>query len=218
MHTAIDMKSATLGAWRTAALVDERFRDEAEAKLRARFAADPNVQFRARRINSAHAMRIPPRTVSLGSVLDFTTCLGDVRTRWDLELEGWAMLTDVGAFSMRKGVPGLYLVKPRRESVASDEPQGDGVRDYQKWHARDPAEVLEMEVADECPYLIGDVTQIGYRSDKWNKRGVDVDYDHDMTEHGKMPPQAWADSPDLQNATAVIIRGGDMQITVDGID
>jgi hypothetical protein len=159
---------------------------------------------------------IPARTVQLGRVLDMTTVLGELATTWDSELAGWVMLTDARAEQMRPGVAALYLV---RRVVDAGEPTATAAQEetYEMWHKREPGETLTLDVPDFCGVYIGTARVIGYDSDKWTKRGKSVHYEHDFRESGR-EPEVWADAENLAHARGVVIRGGDMRVTAEGID
>ncbi len=160
---------------------------------------------------------IPARTVQLGRVLDLTTVLGQHATTWDVEVKDWVMLTDARAEQMRPGNAGLYLV--RRELVLNATPKTTEAQDktYETWHDREPGEKLVLDVPDFCGLYLGNARVVGYASDKWTKRGDFVDYEHDFSESG-LEPEVWADAENLANARGVVIRGGDMRVTAQGID
>lgn len=95
----------------------------------------------------------------------------------------------------------------------------EGRRTYEQWHERQAAEVIEVDdLPDLIGVYVGRATRIGYSSDKWNKRGKMVDYEHDFTEGRHTAPECWADTAELADARALVIVGGDMRITEDGID
>ena len=75
-----------------------------------------------------------------------------------------------------------------------------------------------LDVPDAIEWRQGRVLRIGYRSDKWSRRGAMHDYDHDFTEAGHRPPLIYTNTQSLGRARAALITGGDMAITEGGID
>lgn len=163
--------------------------------------------------------RVPPVTVHFGTVLDLTLEQGDMRVRID-EWHGWHMLVAPNAFEAAPGRAKLYLVRGTLER--KDELEGDefdrAQTAYERWHQRDAKLVGDLEVPNDIDWRQGRVLRIGYRSDKWSRRGKGHDYDHDFTERGHSPPLIYTSARSLARARAAIIVGGDMAITEGGID
>jgi hypothetical protein len=134
------------------------------------------------------------------------------------------MCCDADAMEREPGTAALYLLrvssnKSRNSNGAKEDERADAETTYQEWHERAPSRVTH---AEDLPDLIGiycgRARRIGYRSDKWHKRGTTEDYDHDYTEPQYEMPEVWADNADLALANAIVIVGGNQRITADGID
>lgn len=213
--------------WRTVELVPANSEDRdvwsrevaaALSLVRKRFPAT-HYEHRTRTENPAQHHHIPPETVRIGEVLDLVTQLGPIRTTWDQELQGWHLLTDPDAMDLRPGEACLYLVRGDLSEPQQTEAGDHAVKTYQRWHERAPQMIGEIDaLPDLLGTYIGRALRIGYRSDKWAERGKANDYDHDFAERGHTPPEAWADTPDLERARAIVIVGGDMRVTEEGID
>lgn len=172
------------------------------------------------RVSSAPQHRIPARIVQLGTVLD---CVIEhaVDREWRLltvtEWKGWLVCANEACMGQAPGRARLILLpkrdvkKKRRPAVRSEL--------YNRWHKREPSEVvLDLEVPDSIAHVQGRCVRIGYRSDKWARRGASVDYEHDFRERGGAPPLLYTDSPALDHARAALLIGGSMRITEAGID
>ena len=188
------------------------------ARARQRF---PSSHYEHRTItkNPDQHHHIPPTTVRLGQVLDLVTQLGPVRTTWDVELAGWHMLADIDAMQRSAGTARLYLVRGELiEQTEAPPPEHAGAT-YEQWHDRAPHLIGELaELPDFIGTYLGRALRIGYRSDKWHEEGKGEDYDHDFTERRHTPPEAWSDTAELDKARAIVIVGGDMRITPEGIN
>ena len=164
--------------------------------------------------------RIPSITVHYGKVLDLMFEFGDQRvfvSQW----RGWHMLVAERALDTAPGRVKLYLVKGslgRRKLLQGDE--HDRAQDqYERWHQRDALQVGQIaNIPDAIDYRQGRVLRLGYRSDKWSRRGHMTDYDHDFTERGGMPPWLYTDTRNIERAHAAVIVGGSMAVTEGGID
>jgi len=157
--------------------------------------------------------RVPPVTVQLGTVLDLRIERGQTRTFID-DWAGWLLLTDERGMDSTR--PRLWLLPPTR---TGGEPGAEGTAagdTYDRWHKRPPATVEELHAPDEIGHLQGRVLAIGYRSDKWGRRGEVHDYDHDFTD-GKAP-KLYTSHASLETSVGAVIVGGDMRITERGID
>jgi hypothetical protein len=109
--------------------------------------------------------------------------------------------------------------KPSRHRNHHDGETADAAATFEAWHRREPSHVDTLDnLPDVIGVYIGRATRIGYRSDKWGKKGHAQDYDHDYTEPGYSPPEVWADRADLDQAHAIVIVGGNQRITPEGID
>jgi hypothetical protein len=164
-------------------------------------------------------MRIPATTVRIGSVLDLTFERGQERIRVD-EWHGWHVLIPENAFDVAPGRARIFLV--RGQLRGKEQLQGDELdraqTAYERWNQRDAMLVGELDVPDEINHRQGRALRIGYRSDKWSRRGTTHDYDHDFTERGHRPPLLYTNTPNLARARAALLVGGDMSITEGGID
>lgn len=211
------------GRWRPLAFwsgrsPNPRPRRDLELAHRRRFGPDAKaVEFRVRRRNPASHQHVPPETVLIGQALDLVTQLGDVRTTWDFEVRDWRMLCDPDAMDRRPGQAGLYLVRGKLATKRLRAiPAGEDT--YARWHEREFDSMKEIDAPDLLSVYVGRATVIGYRSDKWERRGNTHDYTHDFEERGHVAPEAWADNADLSKAKAVVLFGGTMRITEAGID
>lgn len=160
--------------------------------------------------------RVPARTVQLGTVLDLHLELNATQRAFVKEWSGWLMCIPEHGFELARGSSKLFLFKP----AELEQLEGMGaaaIRAYQRWHKRHPDAVESHEVPDHLGHLQGRVLRIGYRSDKWGARGNTIDYDHDFTERGALPPKLYTDSAELEQARGAVLVGGDMTITARGI-
>lgn len=163
------------------------------------------------------AYAIPGLTVHYGTVLDLQVEHRRVRelvTRW----KGWCMLVGENEMRAAPGRARLYLVRGKLTDTGRSKTKAIAIETYERWHERAPDLIGELTVADEISHRQGRVIRIGYRSDKWNRRGATVDYDHSFLEDGHRAPYLYTDAPSLSKATAAVIVGGDMAITEEGID
>lgn len=163
--------------------------------------------------------RIPATTVQLGTVLDIDVSDGALRLFID-DFKHWLMLTDANGMDAAAGRARLFLVAvPPRTVKLEREPGDRAAETFGRWHERDAHSVLELDgLPDAISYYQGRVTRIGYRSDKWHKRGAKVDYDHDCRENGARPPKLYTSHADIARARAAVIVGGSMHITERGIE
>jgi len=163
---------------------------------------------------------VPGLTVLYGSVLDLTIATRDLRILID-EWHGWQMLVSERAMSSAPGRAKLYLVKGairNRAPLMGDE-HDRAQEQYERWHLRDAESLGEIiDIPGTIAYRQGRVMRIGYRSDKWTRRGKHRDYDHDFTEDGHRPPWLYTNTRNIERARAAVIVGGDMAITEGGID
>ena len=161
--------------------------------------------------------RAPASTAMLGHVLDLQFELEGLRTvvtQW----AGWAMLADPDAMERSPGRARLYLVPFRPEGTHTVLAGAAAEETYQRWHSRNPKRRLVLDVPDAIGCFQGRVLRIGYRSDKWSRRGRVHDYDHDFREGGALAPLLYTDSRALERARGAVIVGGDMRVTPRGID
>lgn len=164
---------------------------------------------------------VPPETVLLGFVLDLVVedSAGEVRLAID-EWHGWAMVTTPGGMDATAGRARLYLLdrgETRDEGdLDAGKPRLLASDTYARWHRRGAERLLELTVPDTIGYPQGRVRRIGYRSDKWSKRGEFEDYEHDFPEGEE--PLLYTDTEFLDDAHAALLVGGQMRITEGGID
>jgi hypothetical protein len=164
---------------------------------------------------------VPKTVVQLGTVLDLSTVRGRARTLWEgSDVGGMLLCTSARGMDGAPGRAPLYLLRVDRR-LNPDNPPGEtaAADTYERWHERAPDGIAELDgLPDDLPHYIGRALRVGYRSDKWGKRGEVKDYDHDYTEPGYAPPGVWADDPDLSKARAILVRGGNQRVTEEGID
>jgi hypothetical protein len=159
---------------------------------------------------------VPPVTVALGKVLDAVIELNGERymvKRW----RGMHMLTDPQALESNR--PRLYLVRGKMQAQVRLEPgayAGKASDTYAGWHRRENEKVGELDTKP-AKYRQGRIVVIGYRSDKWGRRGEAHDYSHDFFEDNGRPPLVYTDSRTLDAARTVVIVGGSMRVTPEGI-
>lgn len=152
----------------------------------------------------------------LGTVLDAVIEIRGQRhtvKRW----HGMKLLTDPDAIDRAR--PKLYLVRGRLERPTRLEPGADAgaaSRTFEGWHQRENDLVGELETK-AAKYAQGRMVVIGYRSDKWERKGKAHDYSHDFFEDGGRPPLVYTDTRDLEAARTVVVVGGSMRVTRAGI-
>lgn len=163
---------------------------------------------------------IPGLTVLYGTVLDLTFASGEYRvlvTEW----RGWQMLVGERAMLAAPGRAKVYLVRgaiTKRAALQGDE-HDQAQEQYERWHQRDAATLGEIDrLPDTISHCQGRVLRLGYRSDKWSRRGKHRDYDHDFTEGAHSPPLLYTSARSVERSKAAVIVGGDMAITEEGID
>lgn len=159
--------------------------------------------------------RIPARVVQLGSVLDCVVMHGG-RLLTITEWKGWLLVASEGCFDVAPGRARLFLL-PARDKEQLDAPD-ESHPDYDRWHKRDSRTLYTVEVPDSVEVKYGRCVRIGYRSDKWHRRGRTVDYEHDFAEGGRRAPLLFCDAAHVRNASAAVITGGDMRVTEAGLD
>lgn len=160
--------------------------------------------------------RVPDVTVALGTVLDCTIGEGDRRVFVD-EWEGFHLLTNEGAFDNAPGRARLYFVKGAMAALPAKPADFKGSRDFKYWSERDPDRMGELNTKP-CKYVQGRLLRLGYRSDKWHRKGKTEDYDHDFLEDGGAAPLVYTSAPTLAASVCVVVVGGSMRITEGGID
>lgn len=164
------------------------------------------------------AHKVPDVAMKLGTVLDCMVAEGRHRHHVS-EWRGFQLLTDYDAFERSSPHCHLYLVRGRlgalkgRPSRAKLEHAADG---YDRWHKRDPARIGELDTG-VGRYPQGRLVRIGYRSDKWAKRGKATNYDHDFLEDDGTAPLVYTSARTLGASTTIVVVGGSMLITAAGI-
>lgn len=163
---------------------------------------------------------IPALTVQYGTVLDVLFAVGNQRitvTEW----RGWHMLVSEHAMDTAAGRAKLFLVRgtiSKRKLLRGDE-HDRAQEQYERWHQRDARALGELKnLPDSIGHRQGRVLRIGYRSDKWGRRGATNDYDHDFLEDGGKAPWLYTNTARIEAARAAVIVGGSMAITEGGID
>lgn len=168
-------------------------------------------------MSSTVVYRYPPTSVRLGFVLDLTIEPNpDARVRID-DWDGWLMCCGENGFELPPGRAKLYLFAPAPDDSAKRRDYSAATRAYELWHKREAERVDVHEVPDRVKCCQGRVLRIGYRSDKWGRRGKAYDYDHDFCERDGLPPLLYTDVADIGKARGAVIVGGDMTITQEGI-
>lgn len=154
-------------------------------------------------------------TASLGTVLDCTIADGQQRVFVD-EWKGYQLLTNATAFENLPGKAKLYFVRGELADTLRDPHAHPAARARKYWTEREPDGVGELETSP-CSHLQGRLVRLGYRSDKWHRKGKTEDYDHDFLESG-MAPLVYTSAPSLAASRCVVVVGGSMRVTKDGID
>lgn len=162
------------------------------------------------------ARKVPALTVKLGTVLDAVIEVGGKRhtvTKW----AGMQLLTDANA--MERARPCLYLVRgklAKTHKLAADADAGPASDTYGLWHQRDHDLVGELDTSP-APHRLGRMVLIGYRSDKWSRKGKHSDYSHDFFEDNGTPPLVYGSAKTLDASRTVVVVGGSMKVTDRGI-
>lgn len=166
---------------------------------------------------SGAVYKYPPTTVKLGFVLDMQLEPNpEVRLRIE-EWRDWLMACGENGFELPPGRGKLFLFAPVELDDASRRDMSAATRAYERWHRREAGRVDMYDVPDELAHLQGRVLRIGYRSDKWGRRGSEHDYDHDFCEGDALPPLLYTDKKNLSDSRGAVLVGGDMVITEGGI-
>jgi len=160
--------------------------------------------------------RFAAQTVALGTVLDLSIAPSARERIFVTEWRGWWLLTTPDAMDRAPGYARLFLAAGRAERT-DEAPNGAAAETFTAWHARDADRVVELEVPSRLPHVQGRLLRLGYRSDKWARRGQWDDYEHDFSERGGAPPLLYTDRADIEDSSAALVVGGDMVITERGI-
>lgn len=159
---------------------------------------------------------VPAVTTQLGTVLDCVVRVEGGTLLTIDEWRGWLLLTDENALERQR--PKLYLVAPRElNEPAPRKNYEPATATYEGWHKRRGLEVRVYDVPPRFPWLLGRAQRIGYRSDKWRRRGKPVDYEHDFNEGGGVPPLVYLSARGLAQARGAVLVGGSMKVTERGI-
>lgn len=168
----------------------------------------------------ARPYRPPEVAVKLGTVLDLVVEDRDVRL-FLRDWGGWQLLTDEDGMEREPGRARLYLFAGKLELDGELEPDDlpEAAATHVAWNQREADKVGTLrEIPDEIGWYQGRVLEIGYRSDKWARKGKTHDYHHIFTEHGAQPPRLYTNTKNIDRARAAVITGGDMSVTPEGID
>ncbi len=164
--------------------------------------------------------KIPRVVESLGTILDLTVTHGAHRLRID-EWKAWQLLAPVDAMHRTHGAGKLYLVAHELgddfDPTTTERLLQQCGETYGVWHQRDAERVRKLETGNGAGVLLGRVERIGYRSDKFGRRGRTHDYDHDFRERGGKPPKLWIDAKTIGAAKTAVISGGDFVVRAEGI-
>lgn len=161
--------------------------------------------------------RIPATTVQFGTVLDLQVePNASTRIRVD-DWAGWLLCAGENGFELAPGRCKLFLFPAAPRDGAPGTDYRAATTGYERWHKRPAARVDIHDVPAHLGCCQGRVLRIGYRSDKWGRRGAYHDYDHDFCESDGMPPLLYTDTASLAGASAAVLVGGDMVIREDGI-
>lgn len=197
-----------------------------------RHGVSPEYGLRSRRTreHEGELLELPEESIKYGTALDLRVELAEHHDVNDKCVEvdftpdaadGWLMLTTPDAFDLQPGDSALYLVRGELSRGFTREDVSDkSAENYQRWHKRPPVGVRETsdDLPAAAPFYMGEAITIGYRSDKWRERDNAVDYTHDFLEGDHEPPEVWADVPDFDKAQLIVVTGGTMSITEEGID
>lgn len=160
--------------------------------------------------------RVPPHTVLLGDVLEAEIDTGDARivvTEW----AGMMLLAPADATEREPGYGRLYCA-PAPKSLKGGEPtHGRGVRTYVEWHRREPRHAPEVTVPAKADRMAGRCVRLDYRSDKWDFHGRTREYTHSFTDGGELPPLMFINRTYLEDATLVVLSGGEFVVRREGI-
>lgn len=159
--------------------------------------------------------RVPAITAHLGRALDVVIERNDgEREKWD-EIRGFQLLAPADAMDRSPGAGRLYVVAGKledREPVELGD-HADAEHTYQQWHRR-PADVTgRIEVPDAIGVPLGRAIRIGYKSDKFGRKGAEVAYEHDFSEPY---PRVYVTS--RKAPRAMVLSGGNFTVSGRGIE
>lgn len=166
----------------------------------ARRALAERAPARARATNPAPAWPPSEDLAFLGRALDVSYTGGDGTTR-ELAWRG----AGLPALAWAPGSRVLYVF-PMPGRPAGDVPDGDAARAHRRFHAREPAGVVELPTRRVELRELGDAVATGYRSRKWH--GRPRSYHH---EHGP-GVRVW------RGGFVVALAGGRLAVTSRGIE
>lgn len=160
--------------------------------------------------------RVPDHTVLLGTVLEVEIDAGDARMVVP-EWRGMMLLSPADASERDAGYGRLYCVWPPRSLRRGKPDNAAAVRTYVEWSRREPSYAPSVEVPESASREAGRCARLDYRSDKWNNEGVWHDYTHSFVEGGELPPLVFIDKTYLEDATLVVLSGGEFVVRREGI-
>ena len=160
---------------------------------------------------------VPKEIVFLGWVLDAIVESGETVIKVKDEWHGWFMATSSGSEKLRPGRARLFLLNSDVFFSKDRKPSKKAAKTLKNWTARNPDEVFQTKAPDDFPHKQGELSRLGYSSDKWEHKGKFFDYDHDFRESGGRPPTVRTDHKDIAKSKGAVISGGTMRITNRGI-
>lgn len=164
----------------------------------------------ARRKNPGVAHAIPAKVTCLGRALDLV-CEDD-GARSKLSLRGCLLLAPPDAFQRSPGAGRIYIVRGKLEDTREPNAGEKGAEAFRRWHSRAADLVGYVDTPPAAGVLLGRGVRIGYASDKWNRAGRSVDYEHDFTAPGPLVYSTGEERP-----RALVLVGGRFTVTNRGI-
>ena len=158
--------------------------------------------------NISHA--IPAKVTCLGRALDLV-CEDD-GARSKLSLRGCLLLAPPDAFQRAPGSGRIYIVRGKLEDTREPNASEKGAEAFKRWHSRAADLVGYVDTPPPAGVLLGRGVRIGYASDKWNRAGRSVDYEHDFTAPGPLVYSTGEERP-----RALVLVGGRFTVTNRGI-
>lgn len=162
-------------------------------------------------------IRVPKELVFLGWVLDATLEREGKIIKVNDDWYGWFMATVPGAEHMPEGRARIYLLSSD-SYFAKNKPVTEKAADtFREWTTNEPQEVFQTEAPDDFGHVQGRMVRLGYKSDKWEKRGQYHDYEHNFTEDDGVAPIVRTDTADIRESKGAVMQGGTMRVTAQGI-
>lgn len=155
-------------------------------------------------------------TIELGPILEYVWI--DIPTgnlevrRWEENPPALHWNKDQKTLYAFPGSPNPTTCAPITDDLAPE------VEMYRTWAQRDPSCVHEWEVDDDLvihPYGVAD--SVVYRSDKWHARNPDQDKQDSQEYFHQHTDGAWLFQDDDQDPTALLMRGGLLDVEERGI-